>query len=66
MSKIITAYWWEDNDLLVETEDGIYRLVNPYVSSIKYEGLDSTSESVTLIGNNKFWKKTEPPSQSGV
>jgi len=55
------AWWLEyDNLYLLTEDDQIICCKNPYKISIRYEGLDySNSDSVTLVGNNKTWKKNE-------
>jgi hypothetical protein len=54
---LLIAYWWEDDYLYLETEDGkITRMYNPYISNITYEGLDyDNKESIAIVGNNKIW-----------
>jgi len=57
MAKLI-SYWYEDDSLFIETDEGTYELKNPYLSSIKFHGLESNSvEEVTIVGNNKVWDK---------
>jgi hypothetical protein len=68
MQMQVIDMWVVKDVLFLKTEDGgIYSMKDPYISSVRYDGLDGEpTESVTLVGNNKFWKSSEPPSQSGV
>jgi hypothetical protein len=58
MNKKIISFWWEENDLFLEDEDGeIIRLENTYISNIKYYFDDNNieTENITIVGNNKEW-----------
>lgn len=58
MDKKIISFWWEENDLFLEDEDGtITKLENAYISNIKYSFDDNNieTENITIIGNNKEW-----------
>ena len=34
------------DDLILETVEGTYRLINAYLKDVKFEGLDSTAEEI--------------------
>lgn len=57
MAKLI-SYWWENDHLYIETDEGTIELNNPYISNIKFHGLEyDSNEEVTIVGNNKTWDK---------
>ncbi len=61
--KKVTAidWWWEERNFLIITDKGeAYRFKNTYINGLKYDfpdAVDSNSESVTLVGNNKIWEE---------
>ena len=53
---VAVEHWWEDNDFIFLTESGQeYRCPNVYPISIKYDGLDSSSdEEVTITITKRY------------
>jgi hypothetical protein len=42
--------WWTGDDLYIRSDElGTIQLVNPYVSSISYEGLESDNKSAEIL-----------------
>ena len=58
MKTSIKDYWWEDNDLLIETDDGIHRMVNAYVSDIRFGDLDCDSSEEVCINTTMKYSDT--------
>ena len=49
MKTSIKDYWWEENDLVIVTDDGTYRMVNAYISDFRIDGLDCDSSEEVFI-----------------
>lgn len=58
---IVTDFWYEDDDLIVVTEsDDRYELKNPYLSSVKFEGLDYSASEICEIGITQTFSTNRP------
>jgi hypothetical protein len=45
----VLNHWWEGNDLILETDEGTYRLVNAYLKDIRFKGLDFESGEECIL-----------------
>lgn len=53
--KIEGDPYWVGDDFYVPVAGRTLVLRNAYVSGLKFGGSDCVDESVTLVGNNKYW-----------
>ena len=49
MKLKVFEYWWEDDDLILVTEDGTWVCKNAYPSSISFGGLDYDSTEAVIV-----------------
>lgn len=57
MELNVKEIYWNDNDLIIESDQGKYKLINAYPTSVRWDGLESTADDVVTIEMNCFYKQ---------
>jgi len=55
----VHSYWWDGDDLILDTDKGQWRLENAYLTSMTFGDLDYGHSEECIIEQNVQWSRND-------